>query len=233
MKKIAKSLLVGLCAVTFLFGAAACGKSAYELAVKNGFTGTEKEWLATLQGIDGHDGKDLTAKDIYETAVTNGYEGTYLDFCRDVLQVELTEGNNVDTIARNVTSVVSIYCGFSKTERTNPWMVQTKYYPTAGAGVIIDLDKETGDALIVTNYHVIYDANGDTANGISGSIYLYTYGAYNAFSNRVNISSMSFSCSGVSVRDTSAFVRCLHNSSGKGFGLSKGLIAFIFLHSTI
>ncbi|MBO5736950.1 MAG: trypsin-like peptidase domain-containing protein, partial [Clostridia bacterium] len=181
MRKMMKGVIAGLCAVTALFGATGCGKSAYDLAVKNGFTGTEKEWLATLQGVDGKDGEDLTAKDIYETAVAEGYEGTYLEFCRDVLQVDLREGNDVDTIARNVTSVVSIYCGFAQTVRTNPWVVQTRYYPTAGAGVIIDLDKETGNALIVTNYHVIYDADSDSATGISDSIYLYTYGAYNAF----------------------------------------------------
>ena len=181
MKKIMRGLIAGLCATTMLIGSAACGKTAYDVAVKNGYTGTEKEWLATLQGGDGQDGKDLTAKDIYETAVANGYEGSYLDFCRDVLKVELREGNDVNTIAKNVTSVVSIYCGFSQTVRTNPWTTQTRYYPTAGAGVIIDLNKETGDALIVTNYHVIYDADSDAANGISNSIYLYTYGAYNAF----------------------------------------------------
>jgi S1-C subfamily serine protease len=181
MKKIVKSLIACLCAVTALFGASACGKSAYDVAVKNGFQGTEKEWLASLQGIDGKNGADLTAKDIYETAVQNGYEGTYLDFCQNVLKVNLHENNDVDTIARNVTSVVSVYCGFSQTVRANPWTVQTRYYPSGGAGVIIDLDKETGNALIVTNYHVVFEADSDAVNGISDSIYLYTYGAYNAF----------------------------------------------------
>jgi len=28
------------------------GKSAYEVAVDNGFTGTEKEWLESLKGKD-------------------------------------------------------------------------------------------------------------------------------------------------------------------------------------
>ena len=182
MKKIVKSLMAGLCAATVLLGTAACGKTAYDVAVKNGFTGTEKEWLETLQGMDGQDGKDLTAKDIYETAVANGYQGTYIQFCQEVLQVNVTEGNNVDTIARNMTSVVSVYCGFSQTVRSNPWTVQTRYYPSGGAGVILELNQETGDALIVTNYHVVYDADCDAANGISDSIYLYTYGAYNAFS---------------------------------------------------
>lgn len=34
------------------------GKSAYELAVEHGFKGTEKEWVASLNGKDGVDGRD-------------------------------------------------------------------------------------------------------------------------------------------------------------------------------
>lgn len=41
------------------------GLSAYEVAVVNGFVGTEEEWLATLDG-----------KSIYQIAVDNGYTGT-------------------------------------------------------------------------------------------------------------------------------------------------------------
>lgn len=34
------------------------GKSAYEIAVENGFVGTEAEWLASLHGKDGKDGSN-------------------------------------------------------------------------------------------------------------------------------------------------------------------------------
>ena len=34
------------------------GKSAYEIAVENGFVGTESEWLESLKGSDGRDGVD-------------------------------------------------------------------------------------------------------------------------------------------------------------------------------
>lgn len=34
------------------------GRSAYEVAVDNGFSGTETEWLESLQGADGRDGRD-------------------------------------------------------------------------------------------------------------------------------------------------------------------------------
>lgn len=36
------------------------GKSAYEIAVENGFVGTESEWLTSLKGEKGSDGKDGT-----------------------------------------------------------------------------------------------------------------------------------------------------------------------------
>ena len=68
------------------------GKSAYEIAVEHGFVGTEKEWLASLQGADGHDGtpghdgkdgenghdgKDGDDGDsAYQIAVEHGYTGT-------------------------------------------------------------------------------------------------------------------------------------------------------------
>lgn len=39
------------------------GKSAYEIAVENGFVGTEAEWLESLHGKDGKDG--INGKDGY------------------------------------------------------------------------------------------------------------------------------------------------------------------------
>lgn len=38
------------------------GKSAYEVAVDNGFTGTEQEWLESLKGKDGKDGVNGTSE---------------------------------------------------------------------------------------------------------------------------------------------------------------------------
>ena len=45
------------------------GKSAYQIAVEHGFTGTETEWLASLQGPPG--------QSAYELAVEAGYSGTF------------------------------------------------------------------------------------------------------------------------------------------------------------
>ena len=47
------------------------GKSAYEIAIENGFIGTEAEWIASLKGADGKDGKD----GINGVDGTNGIDG--------------------------------------------------------------------------------------------------------------------------------------------------------------
>ncbi len=46
----------------------------------------------------------------------------------------------------------------------------------AGSGVIYDLDKVTGSAYIITNYHVVYYASALTSNKISDDINVYLYG---------------------------------------------------------
>ena len=64
-------------------------KSAYDIAVENGFNGTEIEWLESLKGADGKDGKNglngwngrdgkdgIDGKSAYEIAVAGGYKGT-------------------------------------------------------------------------------------------------------------------------------------------------------------
>ncbi len=49
----------------------AAGITAYELAVENGFAGTEAEWLASLKGEPGDTGRSA-----YEAAVDGGFRGT-------------------------------------------------------------------------------------------------------------------------------------------------------------
>lgn len=187
MNKIAKSVLSVFCAATMSVGLASCRTqyiSAYDIAVKNGFQGTEEEWLLSLKGADGKDGASLTFEDLYETAKKGGYSGSLLDFCMQV-GVDVVEDNDTAKIAQGVASVVSINCAFEKTVKSGWGLAQTttsQYYgSTAGSGVVIDLNKESGSAYIVTNYHVVYDSSCNTANHIANRIYLYTYGARNLF----------------------------------------------------
>ena len=45
-----------------------------------------------------------------------------------------------------------------------------------GSGVIYKLDKEHGDAYVITNFHVVFYNQSNTENGISSDISVYLYG---------------------------------------------------------
>lgn len=176
-------MTAAVCTVCMTMSIAACSDNAvnaYDIAVSNGFVGTEEEWLLSLKGADGADGSSLKIQEMYEVAQANGYTGSIIDFMKE-MGVNVQEDNDTDTIAANAMSVVNIYCGFARTSKSGYWgSTQTQYYSSAGSGVIIDLNKEAGSALIVTNYHVLYDAESDV-KGISDNIFIYTYGAVNTF----------------------------------------------------
>lgn len=67
--------LVGQLSIGFAKGDA--GLSAYEVALKNGFVGTESEWLASLQGRAG--------ASAYQVAVANGFCGTQEDWLNSLV----------------------------------------------------------------------------------------------------------------------------------------------------
>ena len=62
------------------------GKSAFEIAVAGGYSGTEEQWIESLKGADGQDGKDgangqngvdgQNGKSAFEIAQENGFVGT-------------------------------------------------------------------------------------------------------------------------------------------------------------
>ena len=70
-----KKILIFISVIFIAFGLSSCmniasnGKSAYEIAVENGFRGTEEEWLASLKG---EAGESLHILDIYNAAKANG-----------------------------------------------------------------------------------------------------------------------------------------------------------------
>ena len=58
LKILAAIAAVAALSVSFAGCSAQNGLSAYEIAVENGFTGTEEEWLESLEGEDGNDGQN-------------------------------------------------------------------------------------------------------------------------------------------------------------------------------
>ena len=165
------------------------GDSAYDIAVKNGFEGTEEEWLLSLKGADGQDGENgtdgengvdgqdalLTVYDVYEEAASNGFTGTFSDFLEQYLTLNGETGLNSD----NLFSSVSIICSFIVRQRVgNPFYgyeVQEVTATSAGSGVIYSINKDTGEAYVITNYHVVYKSGSTT--GVSDHICVCLYGS--------------------------------------------------------
>ena len=161
--------LIALCACMFSGCASIVvrGKSAYEIAVDNGFIGTEVEWLESLKADCNH-GSDNDSP------------------IQNIGDITINGGSSVIEYAANkgIMSAVSVYAVFTQEVTTGgifgrPGTTTTKEYYSAGAGVIFKLDKEDGNAYIITNYHVVYDSNTNTANKISNRVYVILYGLEN------------------------------------------------------
>ena len=69
--------------------AGADGASAYDIAVANGFTGTEAEWLASLEGADGAPGDSA-----YQEWLNAGNTGTEADFLASLEGAPGADGAN-------------------------------------------------------------------------------------------------------------------------------------------
>lgn len=72
--------------------------------------------------------------------------------------------------SKAIKSAVSISCNY-----TSGSGLSASTYGSSGSGVIYKVSN--GKAFIITNYHVVYDANCNTSNHISNDIKVYLYGA--------------------------------------------------------
>ena len=155
--KFLRTVFVTLIAVILVFALCSCGSdtnnnlSAYEIAVKNGFTGSETDWLNSLH----------TTNTIEKT--TNNYN------------VDINTARDVSAAANiGLKSIVSVYC--KHTVIVNTWFgQQTQEAQSAGSGVIYQLEND-GSAYIITNHHVVYENDSATSNKISDDINVYLYG---------------------------------------------------------
>lgn len=63
--------------------------TAYGVAVQNGFSGTEKEWLESLEGLSA-----------YEVAVANGFEGTEQEWLESLDGTKVPEQDLITAVAK-------------------------------------------------------------------------------------------------------------------------------------
>ena len=102
--------------------------SAYEIAVKNGFTGTEEEWLESLKG---QDGASLHITDIYNKWLADGNTGTFEQFITKYFSDTYFQGKSAYELA--------VEAGFEGTEEE--WLASLKgdMGMTGAAGDTVDL----------------------------------------------------------------------------------------------
>jgi hypothetical protein len=95
---------------TIDLAAGSAGLSAYQIAVNNGFSGTEAQWLTSLQGANGADGATgqdgIDGLSAYQIAVNNGFTGTEAEWLASLqgsdANIWLVDGTN--TTVESVTS---------------------------------------------------------------------------------------------------------------------------------
>lgn len=157
-----QTLLIAMLAIALATTFCACSlggigntngaQSAYEIAVKNGYEGTETEWLNSLH-------------------TTNTVEKTINNY-----NIDVGTAHDVSVAANiGLKSIVSVYC--KHTVKVSSWFgqQQTQQTQSAGSGVIYQLEDD-GSAYIITNHHVVYENSATSSDKISTDINVYLYG---------------------------------------------------------
>lgn len=97
-------------------------------------------------------------------------------------------GSTAFAVARAQLSTVQVVCRFTKTRTVYKNAGWGRLYPyeeeysatSAGSGVIYALNKEGGDAYIITNQHVVYDSESKASDHVSHDISIYLCGSTEA-----------------------------------------------------
>jgi len=146
--------------------------------------------------VNGEDGLNLynniTIRDLYnEIKDTKPAGYSLIDFIDEYLDIKI----DADALASSTAlrSAVSIFVehqieitDYEKLIYNPGGLFEQGYYEYghknsiawgAGAGVIYNIDKQTGDAYIITNYHVCFSPDANSKDGIATKFTTYIYGA--------------------------------------------------------
>ena len=116
MKKYINLIAILLICVLLLFSLASCqGKSTYDIAVENGFKGSESEWLASLAGKDGKDGEkgDTGDRGLPGWGGEDGKDGKDGSH---IVSSHIDENNHLILVMNDGTTVDAGYVGLDRTD---------------------------------------------------------------------------------------------------------------------
>ncbi|MBQ3503006.1 MAG: trypsin-like peptidase domain-containing protein [Clostridia bacterium] len=152
------------------------------------YTNGETDTFTIVNGQDGLDlYQNITINDLYNQVKGSKPEGySLLDFIDEYLDIKLDA--SAVASAHALRSAVSIFVEHEVEITDYDVLIKHPegYYTydtkksiawNAGAGVIYNLNKDTGDAYIITNYHVCYSGGTLAEDGIAKRFTTYVYGA--------------------------------------------------------
>ena len=126
----------------------------------------------------GYGSDHVTAEDVQDL-IDKGMNGNITVEGGDNYNVTINGADEEKvSVAKALLSSVSIKCVFKTVYYGSTYQpgITGREKTAAGSGVIYQLDKNNGDAYIITNYHVVYHSQSNTENGISDDIKVYLYG---------------------------------------------------------
>ena len=166
---LALILVVVSAAAIFIFSGGLRGESAYQIAVKNGYTGSETDWLLSLQGKDG---KSVDYYAMYEKAQETGEIATDVTFLQFIQDYITTSGSADEMLYSIQNSLLSSVCiaVFYKDLYEGP-----NTQSSAGAGFVYRLDESDGTMYVITNYHVTYTSSHATNVKYYATLYSDNY----------------------------------------------------------
>ena len=155
------------------------GKSAYQIAVDNGFVGTESEWLATLKGSDGADGTDGApgADGIGISKID--FNSSTVDGGNNVITITKTDGKSSTFTVKNGTAGTNGNDGVSITA-----VSQTNTSNADNGNNVITVYLSNGNASTFTVKNGSKGDKGDT--GAPGADYVLTSADKQEIANLVN-----------------------------------------------
>lgn len=143
--------------------------------------------FSVSNGKNGEDAQKVTIEEIYEALKQRNYTKSFEEFLMEYLTLNSSSNTETESVSKAILSCVSVYTQFEVISDEpvytfNPIFgyiqngtQQTKSTSVgAGSGVIFSLDKENGDAYIITNYHVVYN---ESANNKIGKVKVFLYGS--------------------------------------------------------
>ena len=163
------------------------GRSAYEIAIENGFVGTAAEWLESLKGMNGVDGKDgkdgadgLPGKDGISPDLTNypdtdAVKALIQDAVQPLLEKAHTHENQA-VLDQITATKIAQWDGFGT--QINGLSTKVTVYSEKTERTLESLQKQIDNLTSGRNYTVLFQSGQDAVSTYASNLSMILDGSY-------------------------------------------------------